>query len=684
MYIEKINVKNFRMLKNFSIDLEKDLSLVIGKNNVGKTSLLSVLDNFLSAECKPFRFNDFNLDFQNEIISLIQRPIITDDKDFESKAIKLQLIIKYDENDSLENIGNILLNLDSDNFYFSLGFEYLMSYDSYLSCIKKYNEDNKKDNFDIREWFCHNYKAFFKITRKSLFIDKNGNIDENQYIDLDKKGFSLNNIISFNKISAIRDVDNEANNKTLSKQTSEFYTTQQNTELYPNQEIDEFRVSLMEQDVKLTKSYEKVFKGIIDKIAKFGGVYPDESSIKICSALSEDNLLKNNTLVLYKHGNANLPEYCNGLGYMNLISMIFEIEINKKKFERNGKPSDINLLFIEEPEAHTHPQMQYIFIKNIKDLLKEGITCEGKNRAIQSIISTHSAHIVSSCENFDDIKYLFRKNDRNETEAKNLSYLKVLYGGGENKYYKFLKQYLTINRSELFFADKVICIEGDTERILLPAMMKKFDDENYEDNVSPLLSQNISIIEVGAHAEIFDKFFRFMELKKILILTDFDCCESQGYHKKNYYISDNGMITSNSCINHYFDNKLCDYLSSLDFEKKHFKWDDTKNKMVFAQDGNVSICYQVSENGYQPRSFEDDFFALNETFIKGNIFSNSSIQGGDIDASKPWAYALSEKVNSKSSLAVEILLNSVKNETTAFGNWEIPTYIKEGLKWLRK
>jgi predicted ATP-dependent endonuclease of OLD family len=28
--------------------------------------------------------------------------------------------------------------------------------------------------------------------------------------------------------------------------------------------------------------------------------------------------------------------------------------------------ADINLLFIEEPEAHTHPQMQYVFIKNIK------------------------------------------------------------------------------------------------------------------------------------------------------------------------------------------------------------------------------------------------------------------------------------------------------------------------------
>lgn len=60
---------------------------------------------------------------------------------------------------------------------------------------------------------------------------------------------------------------------------------------------------------------------------------------------------------------------------MNLISMIFEIQILIQEFKKtkNERPSDINLLFIEEPEAHTHPQMQYVFIKNIKSLLNEGI-----------------------------------------------------------------------------------------------------------------------------------------------------------------------------------------------------------------------------------------------------------------------------------------------------------------------
>ena len=106
-----------------------------------------------------------------------------------------------------------------------------------------------------------------------------------------------------------------------------------------------------------------------------------------------------------------LTYHYNGLGYMNLISMIFEIEILVHEFKKEADktPADINLLFIEEPEAHTHPQMQYIFIKNIKKLLAEGITRkDGIKRRLQYIISTHSSHIVADSD-FNDIKYLKKK-----------------------------------------------------------------------------------------------------------------------------------------------------------------------------------------------------------------------------------------------------------------------------------
>lgn len=46
MKIKKIQIQNFRLLKNLELDVEDDLSLIVGKNNVGKTSVLSIMDKF--------------------------------------------------------------------------------------------------------------------------------------------------------------------------------------------------------------------------------------------------------------------------------------------------------------------------------------------------------------------------------------------------------------------------------------------------------------------------------------------------------------------------------------------------------------------------------------------------------------------------------------------------------------
>ena len=159
---------------------------------------------------------------------------------------------------------------------------------------------------------------------------------------------------------------------------------------------------------------------MIDKVSELGGISPKETKINIITTQKKRELLKGNTTVVYQHDGKDLPENLNGLGYMNLISMIFQIEIirNKMAKTKNGRLADINLLIIEEPEAHTHPQMQYIFIKNIKQLLAHPLI--GKDSAvrnIQSIISSHSSHIVSECD-FNDIKYMSRLHNANAVISK--------------------------------------------------------------------------------------------------------------------------------------------------------------------------------------------------------------------------------------------------------------------------
>src|SRR5690606_22209984 len=103
--------------------------------------------------------------------------------------------------------------------------------------------------------------------------------------------------------------------------------------------------TLSETDKHLTGIYKSLFNGIVDKVKAFGGVKINESDIEIISTLQHRELLNGNTTVVYKHDEENrLPEHYNGLGYMNLISMIFEIEILVHEFKRelDKIPADIN------------------------------------------------------------------------------------------------------------------------------------------------------------------------------------------------------------------------------------------------------------------------------------------------------------------------------------------------------
>lgn len=67
MKLESAQIRNFRMLKEMDIDFEDVLSLVIGKNNSGKTSFLSILQKFLSESKPEFAFEDFSIETQQAI-----------------------------------------------------------------------------------------------------------------------------------------------------------------------------------------------------------------------------------------------------------------------------------------------------------------------------------------------------------------------------------------------------------------------------------------------------------------------------------------------------------------------------------------------------------------------------------------------------------------------------------------
>lgn len=731
MKIESIYINNFRLLKDFKLDLEDSLSLVLGKNNTGKTSILTCLDKFInSSDKKKITAEDFNIIYKKELERLVNDNNELNEETYNKNiyGIRLRLVIAYDESDDTSNISDLMMDLESDHNKIILGYEYSLHYKNYKqirqdfkqfkrleitkfinSRIKNKRKTGNEKNLYIQKgfhYFLKNYlEKYFNFRWKSIEYDYiNSKIIENNFNDLEvnKIKSNLNDILHFKYISAKRNVANKENEKTLSTQTSEIYErSEKNNE--DEEKIQNFKAIIEDTDVVLDNVYKGLFNDITEKVRQFGGIKKDESVIKVISSLQRRELLKGNTTVIYKHDDSEFPEHYNGLGYMNLISMIFEIEILLHEFRKgkNEKPSDINLLFIEEPEAHTHPQMQYVFIERITELLKKGFKIEGeRHQLFQYVISTHSSHIVANCKEFNAIKYL-RKEKSNDVKAKNLKDLEKEYiEAGEEQNYRFLKQYLTLNRAELFFADKAIFIEGDTERILLPAMMKKLDIENIpEEHELPILSQNISIIEVGAHSHIFEKFIDFIRVKSVII-TDIDSYYLQPvlnedktpklYKNGNPVTEEikrpandiNVTFTKNHSLIFFHKMQDINYFKSLLFDWKIVR---RNKKKVWNSNrkGNVILIYQTEEMGYHARSFEDCFFHINYDFIcnEDNNFSTLTQKWLKQFKNDKYAFTLSQNgVESKPSLAIDILLNSSEN----YSNWQIPAYIKEGLLWLRK
>lgn len=688
MILKKMKVKNFRLLKNFELNFKDELSLVIGKNNCGKTSSIIVLDKMLNSS-KLF-WEDINLECQKDLYKKIIGFDITKLDEVQLlETINMQLFIEYDENDSYENIQKFMMDLNPDNNIIVLEFISLIAAKKIIELKNIMREKNIKDFKSFSKFISKNFANFFETKKYSRWFDVKANkITQDRSEEIDNK--DIQKVIKVAGIRADRAVSNDDRNHVLSGLTGKYFSSYKAAKDESELVFTRLGEKLEETDKELYKIYngeksegeesiDGIFSDVIDIIKTYGGV-ENGIDIAIESSISEKNLLSDNTNLSYRQGgDCSLPETYNGLGHLNLIGILFEIETKiQELFEQ---PADINLLYIEEPEAHTHPQLQYIFIRNIKSHIKahRNKLLKEKNKQLQILITSHSSHIVSEC-NFDDIIYL--KKNENIVIAKTFNSLKEEYGGDEQKGFKFVKQYLTMNRSELFFADKAICIEGDTERILMPMMMHKIDNkEKPRADLIPLLSQNISIIEVGAHSHIFIPLFEFLGIK-VLIITDIDAAtkNNNGRYVKSH--PQEAKYTSNASIKDFFKDTCLDE-SNNEFEELLKKIPEDKIK------NNIRIAYQIPETDgeYQASSFEDAFIALNKDFILKNKeglceygalkdFSNDEIENGDY-----YNFALNN-VKKKSAFASSLLYFDDENGEED-EKWAVPHYIEEGLLWIR-
>ncbi len=663
MYISKIRIKNFRLLRDTILllneDKKQELSLLIGRNNSGKTSFIMLFDKFYRNENYKFNFYDFPTSLREKIFKINESTII------EELSIQMILEIKYDINDSLETISDFILDLDPTTNIVKILFECSIDKDKLVKDLSQVTKNKEK--------FIEKNLPDYLINKYIYVFENEIDLEVSNRNNLVKKDIStIRKLINFQVIHAKRNVSSSETTgngkRALSEMTTQYFNKEHKESSANFFEIND---AISTMDSTLDEKYKTHFKSFLENSKKF----LDIKDLRVISDLESKQLFTNHSRIVYGDGSNNLPEHLNGLGHVNILYLLLQIEIKKKYFLDEKK--DINLLFIEEPEAHTHPQMQYIFSQKIQEIIRE----INNKVNLQTFISTHSSHIVSQC-NFSDLRY-FKLKDGNINIKNFYADLEIKYKD-EKDYFKFLKQYLTLYSSELFFAEKIIFIEGTTEKILLPYFISQYD-ELVKPPQNKISSQNISIIEVGANSKAFKHFLEFLEIKT-LIITDIDTTKLIiKPKKKNKKIKSNykacavseGENTSNYSIKEFLN---IPKIGSLEFENWFEK---LKSNTLQDDTHHIKIAYQIEELGYHARSFEDSFIKLNlEEIVK---YKNRGVRGiqnksllintmTDIYSSTQRILKPDGKSDFASSLLYLALIDKVE--------WKTPLYIEKGLQWI--
>ena len=103
-----------------------------------------------------------------------------------------------------------------------------------------------------------------------------------------------------------------------------------------------------------------------------------------------------------------LPDNYNGLGFKNLIYMVVELlDVHAQWSAIEDHRPPLHLVFIEEPEAHLHAQLQQVFANKVLDILAEDNGEPGFFRT-QLALTTHSPHILFE-RGFKPIRYFRRE-----------------------------------------------------------------------------------------------------------------------------------------------------------------------------------------------------------------------------------------------------------------------------------
>jgi len=443
MNIKSIAIKNFRNFNDFTIDFSEGFQTIIGENNIGKSNLYWAIRLVLD---KDLSYNSRNLDIKD--IHGFKKEISVDDH----VVISIELF-----SEDLSSFPTFHAIKTGDK---TARITYLFAHKS------KFVEDfEMPETIDLSD-----FKWQLFGSGNSLLIDDILRLNSIRFSDLDG--------INLYYINAFRNINSDLHGSTKSL-LSKYCQSRTDTE----KELESVKTILKKSSNDLNDL--DFIPDIADNIHKkgqniAGQYFSFPISISFLSNYDADAWSQLNLYYSPEAGN-NIPIQTLGLGQKNILYLSLFIA----ELENSSNKHEVNILLIEEPEAHLHPQLQKILFSNLNDL-----------KTTQVFMTSHSTHIASDCD-YKNLNVLFR--NRTE-EVKSFS----PFNGGllsprENL---LLKRYLDATRSEMFFASAIIYVEGVGEQFIIPSIAKNIYDIN-------LTEHNISVIPI--HSRYFDPYLKIVQ-----------------------------------------------------------------------------------------------------------------------------------------------------------------------------
>ncbi|APF32847.1 ATP-dependent nuclease [Microbacterium paludicola] len=660
MKATQVQIRNFRLLEKADIALDEATTMVVGRNNSGKTSVVEIFRKITKVDRSPFAFDDLSLNahsrFDVALDAYNEMVVANDGDDSEAAAaarlrvndlpaIELTLTIEYSDDDDISVLAPFILDLDPARNDVTLFLQAKVANPETL--FRDYCEANAKKAISLDRFM---RKRFPKsITMELEAIDAQDPTNRRSISDSD-----LKRLLSIEFIYAQNHIDDLSSDTSrgLSKGFENFFRSNQTD----NSVAEQIETLLESAGTDLDAQYKKLFESVYEDLAKFGiGSMPNLPELSVVSQLEGVRVLTDSARLYYNDAGyeKQLPEAHNGLGYSKLIFIILQFISFYEGLKRSAPRPPIQLIFVEEPEAHLHPQMQSVFVRSINSFI-----ASKQDWNVQVLITTHSSHVVSA-SGFSCIRYF--DNSVSPMIVRDLStfQLSEKKKNGGVATLRFLEQYMVLDRCDMFFADKIVLIEGAVERLLLPKMIQM--------TAQDLGQKYLSIIEVGgAYAHLFRSMIEFLNVQT-LIITDIDSVDPNQNRKA--VPVESTMVSSNPTLTKWLPAKasISDLLEATTDSKTN---------------GRVRIAYQVPEvvGARTGRSFEEAFILANAEKLAGatlagteNAFKNGDgdrMASGEIEVG---SWGVAKAIGKKTDFAFDIAL---------LDDWVIPRYMKEGLEWL--